>query len=290
MPLPTSPTGKSRTMPRSMIVMGKPKRGKSTIMAGLTTQFAPGKSLILSVGEYGYEDQDATYVQCKTARAFNDTLDEIEQANAAEGDYRYDFIITDHLSKLDEWAEILGTLNYMKSSQGRNFNFRDAGNPNAKGPGWSPNTAAQYFMPGDPEFRSVYTLPNGGGYRFGRQVAFDWLYRLEGLAKFNIIVGHIKMDRFTKEDAGKTVNSAFLNATGQIGTKYTQHVDAIGVFSRKGDKGMLSFKRANADYDAGSRYSYLDNQIFEISTKDPNSDHVLTNWDLIFPQYELQIV
>ena len=184
---------------------------------------------------------------------------------------------------MDEWSELVGTINYMKSTQGKSWNLKARLNdPTAKGPGFSNQTAGLYFLPGDEHFKSVNTLPDGAGYRFTRKVMTDWLHRLEKVAEHVIFAGHIKIDRYTKNDSGQITNSSHLNATGAVSTIYTQHVDCLATLFRKGKEGFLSFKRSNNDYQGGSRYAYLEGQKIKISEK-LEDDTIQTYWEDIFP-------
>lgn len=97
-----------------------------------------------------------------------------------------------------------------------------------------------------------------------------------------IFLGHIKIDRYTKDDSGKVVNSEFLAFTGAAGRKIVQDVDAVASLYRKKDQGFLSFKHGNSDLDAGCRFSYLEGQQILISEKQEDGS-VLTFWDKIYP-------
>jgi len=289
MGLPRKPRPPKSTMPGTMIIMAKEKSGKSTISADLTTKFAEGRSLILSLGETGYDALEANVHECFTPKAFLKTLSQLKEENEElkDGEYSFDFLIVDHCSKIDEWSEMYGTLNYMASNMGKNWNFKAREtNPNAVGPGFSGTTANQYYLPNDPKFKSVYSLGDGAGYRFGRSVAYQWLYDLEVLAPHVIFIAHNKIDRYSKDDTGAFVNSERLGMTGAIATKYAQHVDCLASLSRKGNEAYLSFKSANSDIQAGSRYAYLEGEKFLISRYDKETKTIETFWENIFPDYK----
>ena len=116
---PTVPREALRDMPQTLLIQAFPKVGKSTVAAGLTTQFAPGNSVVVTLGDEGsYDNHRVNEINC-TKGTFEKLLDDLIK------DQPYEFIAFDHLSEFDNWAEILGTIRYCNSSQGKGFNLKD---------------------------------------------------------------------------------------------------------------------------------------------------------------------
>lgn len=272
----------TRSMPSVIINIAPPKIGKSVVTAKLTTDFAPKKSQVITLGdEDGYANLEVNEINFTAAHKFEKYLDDLIV------DQPFDFIILDNLSVLNEWAEKSGTLAYMNSIQGKNFNLKARlTNPKATGPGLTKDSKDLYFLPGDDEYRSVYTLPDGAGYRLPRVIAIRWYRKLKKCAPYVILNAHPKIDRHTKDDKGTLVNSSFLDMTSGIGRFICKDVDAMASMFRKKKEGFFSFKHGSSDLDAGTRYSYLEGKTFKISEQEPDTDIIHTFWNEIYPDYK----
>lgn len=277
---PTEPREVLRVMPNSLIIQAFPKVGKSTIAASLTTDFALNNSCVISLGKEGsYDNLKVTEINVEKMSKFEDLLDNLII------DKPYDFIIYDNLSTFDDWTEMLGTLEYMSSSQGKSFNLKARKtNPEAKGVGFNIRPDL-YFNPTDKEFESVHNLPDGYGYRWSRNVGIRLFNKMRTTANYVIFIGHIKEDRNTKDDSLVITKSQFLDVTGGLGRYICKQVDALATLSRKKNEGFLSFKTGNSDFSAGTRYNYLENQSFKISEKLENGI-IKTFWENIYPEYK----
>lgn len=263
-----------RDMPQSMVLMGHSGVGKSKIVAEITTKFAREKSQVLSLGkEKGFDNLEVNEEKLDNFKLFEAYLDALIK------DQPYDFIIIDNLSVLDEWAEIAGTLYYMSTAQGKSFNFKGVG----KGPGFKIKTASQYYLPKDEEFGTVHSLADGAGYKFSRTIINRWLQKIRQCAPYVILLGHIRVNRFTNE-AGKLVSSTNLDMVSGNTRTISKYVDTMATMYRKKNTGYLSFKSGTDDYDAKCRYDYLDGQEILISEKTEKG--IDTFWEKIYPNYE----
>lgn len=278
----TIPREPTRSMPSIIMLMGFPKLGKSAITANITTHFARGKSQVISLGdEDGYDNLAVNEIKFRKWGEFEKYLD------ALIVDRPFDFIIVDNTSVINEWMDKCATLEYMTSVAGKSFNLKaKENNPKAKGKGLSVDTLDDYFLPGDSKFKSVSTLPDGAGWYHIKKVAIRWFDKIKKSAKYVILISHPKIDRWTKDDSGKVVNSMYLDMPSSIARYYCKNVDAIASFYRKKDVGYLGFKHGSSDLDAGTRYSYLEGNEFKISEK--IGDEVVCYWDLIYPEYQLE--
>lgn len=279
MEYPKKPRGILRDMPHTLLIQAFAKVGKSTIASKFTTDFAPGESVVINMGnETGYDNLEVVEIKADKASKFESLLDNLIV------DQPYKFVFFDNLSVFDRWSETLGTLEYMSSTMGKSFNFKARlDNPQAKGPGFK-KAPHLYFVPTDKEFQSVHILPDGNGYRWSRQVGWRLFTKMKQVAPHVIFIGHIKIDRYTKDDSGRVTNSEFLDVTGGLGRAICKDIDALCTMSRKRDEGFLSFKTGSNDLSAGCRYDYLENQTFKISEKTDSG--IQTFWEEIFPNYK----
>jgi hypothetical protein len=246
---------------------------KSTIAAHITTEFLPGKSCVVSLGNEGsYDNLAVTEINIPSASKFEARLDDMIAKQP------YEIVVFDHLSVFDEWSETLGTLVYMNSTQGKKFNLKNEDGP---APGFDKDPG-YYFKPGDKKFESVHTLGQGYGYRWSKDEGIRLFNKMKKVAPYVIFIGHIKLDRYTKDDKGTVTNSQYLDVTGNLGRYLCKNIDALATLSRKKDEGFLSFKTGSSDLDAGTRYAYLSNQTFKISEKLEDGT-IKTYWELIYP-------
>lgn len=274
---PTIPREPLRTMPSTLLLMAPGKVGKSAVSAGLTKDFAPGKSVVVTLGAEGSYDNHTVNEINTSLGKFEKLLDDLIK------DQPYDFIIYDHLSELNSWAEILGGIYYSSTSMGKSFNIKDPGLPKL---GF--NKAPQnYWLPKHKEFESIHTLPNGSGYQFSRKEGLRLYHKMAASAKYVIFVGHLKLNRHTINDKGTTVSSEHLDMTNGIRSQICKDVDCMATMNRKKDEGFLVFKTGHADRDAGSRYHYLENKTFKISEKQEDGS-IKTFWETIYSDYKFE--
>lgn len=244
--------------PQVTLIYSIPKLGKSTIMAGLTTQFAPGKSIIISNELGGYDFLEAAVNECTDPITFNKLIDE------ASKDSDIQYVIIDTVTTMDEWSEYLGTFNYMNKTQGKKFNIDPA--------------TGQRLRKNDPGFDTVHSIPQGFGYKYSREVMVDWFDKLRATGKHIILVAHVK-DKFITSKSGETVQSIDINLTGKVKDIYCAKSDAIGMLVAEGDERYLNFQSKDDSKYMGSRASHLSGKIL-ISEKTDKG--IQTHWNNIF--------
>ena len=111
------------TAPKDLVVVSIPKMGKGTILGALTRE---KNALVLDLEKGGYDYIEArklsTYTSDQTTR-WESFQNYIRFRNALlEQKGKYDFLIIDGLSDLDDLSELGGTLAYMNSIIGKKFN------------------------------------------------------------------------------------------------------------------------------------------------------------------------
>jgi len=256
MELPTKPRKPKRVNPGVMLLYSTPKLGKSTILAGLTTQFAPEKSIVVSTEEGGYDYLEATVVEAFSPPEFEKVL------TAIEANDKIEYVIIDTITRMDEWSEIEGTYRYMRRPQGKKFN----------------REGASVLSHKDDGFQTVHEIPQGFGYRYSREVMVEKFDRLRATGKTIILVAHVK-DKFITNTAGDTVQSIDINLTGKVKDIYCTKSDAIAVLVAEGDKRYLNFRAKDDSKYMGSRASHLHDKVF-ISEKTDNE--INTYWENVF--------
>tara|TARA_R110000851_G_scaffold45887_2_gene112033 strand:- start:308 stop:1105 length:798 start_codon:yes stop_codon:yes gene_type:complete len=256
--LPTTVRKASRTSPSTLLLYSAHKRGKTTILTALTTQFAKeGKGLVVEFEPGGADFNDGVVLQINNVP---ELLEFIAAVKAA--DYPYDYIAFDTLTKLDEWSEYAGTFKYMDKPQGKKHNVVDG---------------VRIRNSKHPNFETVHEIPNGFGYRYSREVMIDWYEQLRALAPHTIFTAHTK-DTKVETKSGDVVDSQDISLTGRVKSILSTRVDAVGRLIVEGDDRYISFN-ANSKAEGG-RCPHLEGNIL-ISSK--NEDNTITTyWQNIY--------
>lgn len=240
--LPKEKVKATEINPRVLMIYSAPKVGKTTLMAGLEN------NLIIDL-ERGTDYVDALKVQANNLKELDEICVALEQQIEKTGEYPYDYITVDTVTKLEEWCEGLATKLYKASNIGRKFT-------------------------GD----SVLELPNGAGYQWLRKAFFKWLERLASLTNKIIFVGHLK-DKFLTE-ASREVSTVEIDLTGKIRNIVSQKADAICHLYRKDNQVYANFDTSE-QVTCGTRSEHLSGQKFVISEKKEDGT-IITYWDKIY--------
>lgn len=241
-----------RKTPKTLLIYAPQKAGKSTVMAGLTKEFA-GEAKILCNEISGYDALESNVYYTLTLKSFMDSL---KQLRDDPGPFKY--VVIDGLTKLNEWAFTKGTLNYMNTIQGKKWNsvVDVAGN------------IVKRFNPNSPEWNDV-TESGQNGWRWQREVMLDIMdnYILNFPPHVTIIlVGHVK-DKVTSGEVGSVIDKRQVDLTGKLADLFLGRIDATAVLQRDQNKGYLSFDYNESEFNSGSRYDYLTGRIL-ISQKE----------------------
>lgn len=106
--LPTKPIPVTSTEPKSMIIYGSPKIGKTSILSGLKGNF------IFDI-ESGSEFVEALKMVIDHPSIFNQVVKQVTEEQL------YSFTTLDTVTKLEEWCDKLSTIKYKRSPQGIRF-------------------------------------------------------------------------------------------------------------------------------------------------------------------------
>ena len=159
MKLPTEKRKAVQEDPALLLLYGKPKIGKSTILSRLDN------CLILDL-ERGTKYLDALSIEIDNF----EQLKEFTIAMKAEGAPKYKYIAVDTVTALEDVVLPYAAELYRKTPMAKNWKGSD-----------------------------VRTLPNGSGYLYLRQAFFNTINQICKLAPYVILIGHLKDTLVNKE-------------------------------------------------------------------------------------------
>ena len=252
--LPTERRKATDYNPRLMVLFGKPKCGKSTLMASLDS------NLIIDL-EDGYRSLDVMCVQARSASDIFNIKNAIEQKNKENGDKPfYRFITIDNATRLEEMSLPFAASLYRKTSMGATWGYKkDAiGNILLENGKKVPDPKAD-----------VRQLPNGAGYLYMRQALKEMIGMFRPLCDTLILVCHVKDKQIKKNDEETT--EMVVDLAGKTGDIICGEADAIGYVSRQGNKTLLTFKGGDNNI-RGSRPLHLREKVFEVASSDENGN------------------
>lgn len=243
--------------PSSMILMGNPKIGKTTV-CGLLPE-----SIVLN-----FEDKTQTttgrikyvssYAELKTICLF------IQQNREK---YNYRFGIIDLLSKLEELAVVEAEKLYMMTPQGKNWIIKD------------PATNKLSPVCGKAKYRSILHLPNGSGYPYLTEAMKNIKALIEATFEKVIYLVHTK-DKLLANETGVEINVSEINLIGKNKFVFAGEAQAIGVLHRSGKNLIVTFQPGE-EVISGCKVNRLDGKSFTLSTKE--DDVITTFWEEIYP-------
>jgi len=252
-----------------LVIVSVPKMGKGTILGALTRE---KNAIVFDLEKGGYDYIDArkisTYENNETTR-YESFQNYIKWRNVLlENKGKYDFLIIDGLSDLDDLSEIGGTLAYMNTVIGKKFN-REGG-----------NESGRKYKPEEPEFKSVLTLPEGAGYAHTRKWFLEQIDIFRQIAPHRIYAAHI-VDKYIKDNGKDEVMGSEISLTGKLKTIFASKVTSLAKLISDGDKRFLNFEVMNDSVIAGSRSPRLHGKIL-ISEK--VGDNVKTYWENVYTE------
>ena len=252
--LPTERRKATDYNPRLMVLFGKPKSGKSTLMASLES------NLIIDL-EDGYRALDVMSVQARNANDIYQIKAAIEQKNKENGDKPfYRFITIDNATRLEEMCLEYAAALYRSSSVGVNWGLkRDANNQIVRVNGKP--------VP-DPK-ADVRTLPNGAGYLYLRKALKEVVHMFQPLCETLILICHVKDKQIQMNDVEST--ELVVDLAGKLSDIICGESDAVGFIYREGNKTMLSFE-GGAGHIREARPLHLRGKKFVIGESDKDNN------------------
>lgn len=269
--LPDEVTKSTGTSPRDLVLISQPKMGKSAIFGDFSVKY---NGLVFNLEKGGYEYIDARKIDIhkdettSDVEAFYNYIGYRDNLLAEKG--KYDMLIIDGLSDLDKMSEIGGTLMYMDSTIGKNFNKKDKTDVRKNAPRWNP---------GDAKFKSVLTLADGAGYWWTRKWFLAQIELFREISPYRMYAAHI-VEKYIKDNSKEEVTSMEIALTGQLKRIFATKVTALGKLIAKDSQRFINFEVLNDSIIAGSRAPFLKNKI--LLSEKQTDDSIVTYWDNIF--------
>lgn len=223
--LPTERRQAENYNPSLMVLFGKPKSGKSTLMASLES------NLIIDL-ENGYRALSVMDIQVRSAEQLFEAAKAIEAENIKLGKNAYRFITIDNATRLEEMSLPYAAHLYRNTAMGQGWGFLK--DPTGK-------AIKDKFGKSVPDPKAdVRLLPNGAGYLYLRQAVRKMIDMFKPLCETLILVAHVK-DKQIKKD-GEELSEMSVDLAGKLGDIICGEADAIGYIYREGKKTFISFE------------------------------------------------
>jgi len=238
--------------PSFAIIYGKPKSGKSTLMASLED------NLIIDL-EDGYKSLEVLKIQARTYNDLKEIRNLIIQKGIDDGCTRdngkkpYRFITIDNASRLEEYCLNESARLYRETPMGKS---------------WGKIKTPDGKYVDDPS-ADVRTLPNGSGYTYIRMAVFNAIKMFKPLCNTLILVAHVKDKLINKE--GQEMSEMAIDLAGKLGDILCGEADAIGYTYRQGNKTILSF-RGGDNIIREARPLHLRNKEFTVIESDEHGE------------------
>ena len=263
--LPTERRKATDYNPRLMVLFGKAKCGKSTLMASLDN------NLIIDL-EDGYRALDVMCVQARTAADMFNIKTAIEQKNQENGGKPfYRFITIDNATRLEEMSLYYANALYRMTPMGSSWGYKKDRIGNIL-----LDKEGKKVL--DPK-ADVRLLPSGGGYLYTRKALKEMVNMFKPLCDTLILVCHVKDKQVRKNDEETT--EMVVDLAGKTGDIICGEADAIGYVSRQENKTILSFKGGDNNI-RGSRPLHLREKAFVVAESDDDGN-LKVDMSEIFP-------
>jgi hypothetical protein len=258
-------TTKENAPPRDLVILSIPKMGKGSILGDFTISY---NALVFDLEKGGYE-----YISARKISIYPSQETSLWEAYLNYVKYRkmlfeskgkYDFLAIDGLSDLDVLSEIGGTLAFMETIIGKRFNR---------------NPLGEKYKYGDPEWKSVLTLPDGAGYQHTRKWFLDQIDAFRQISPYRIYAAHI-VDKFIKDNGKEEVVGNEIALTGQLKRIFASKVTSLAKLIADGEERYLNFDVLNDSIVAGSRAPQLKGKI--LISKMGEDGKIKTFWDKIY--------
>lgn len=201
--LPTEKVKAKVSNPRFLIIFGKPKSGKTTIVSELEN------NLIIDL-EGGSQFLDVLSVQARNVADLGEIAAAIRQKNKECNGFFYKHITIDNATRLEEMTLSYALTLYNQTPMGKSYR-------------------------GD-----VRMLPNGAGWFYIRQAVKKVIDMFRKLCEEFILVGHTKDKLVNKE--GEELSEMQLDLAGRLSDIICGEADAIGYVYRKKNQTLISFQ------------------------------------------------
>lgn len=231
--------------PKFLILFGRPKAGKSTLMASLEN------NLIIDL-ENGYQALSALVVQARTVNDFAEIANALREEIKNTGKFPYKYITIDNATRLEEMCLSYAVQLYRQTPMGKTYQGSD-----------------------------VRTLPNGSGYMYLRQAVRKVIDMFRDLCESLILVAHVKEKMINKE--GEELSEMSIDLTGKLGDILCGEADAIGYVYRKKNDTIVSFEGGDNSI-REARANHLRGKKIVVATSDENNNITVDMTKIFLPE------
>lgn len=253
--LPTERSKVTNYNPKLLVLYGRPKCGKSTLMASLDS------NLIIDL-EDGYRSLSVMAVQARSAEDLFEIREAIIEKGREIRKMPYRFITIDNATRLEEMALSYAAQLYRNTAMGANWGMLKDNKGNL-----IKDKVTGKFVP-DPK-ADVRLLPNGSGYLYLRQAVRKLIDMFKPLCETLILVAHVKEKQIKKNS--EEMSEMLVDLAGKLGDIICGEADAIGYIYRDGRKTYVSFEGGDNTL-REARPLHLRGKKILVATSDENND------------------
>lgn len=240
--LPTEKNKPKVQNPRFLILFGKPKSGKTTLLSMLAD------CLIVDL-EGGSEFLEALSVQARSVADLGDIANAIRTKTKETGKKPYKYIAIDNATRLEEICLPYAVQLYKQTPMGKAYNGAD-----------------------------VRQLPNGSGYLYLREAVKKVINMFKELCDNFILVGHTKDKMINKE--GEELTEMAIDLVGRLGDIVCGEADAVGYVYRRKNETIISFEGGDNSV-REARAPHLRGKKIVIAESDADNN-INVHWDRIY--------
>lgn len=252
--LPTERSTVTNYNPKLIILFGKPKSGKSSLMASLDN------NLIIDL-EDGYRSLSVMKVQARKAKDFFEIEAALKDKMAHDGHIPYKFITIDNATRLEEMSLEYAAGLYRNSPMGKGWGYKKDKKGN--------NILDADKKPIVDDKADVRQLPNGSGYLYLRIALKNLIDMMKPYCETLILVAHTKDKQIKKNNVEMTEMSVDL--AGKLSDIICGESDAIGYVYRNGKQTIITFEGGD-DTIREARPLHLRGKKFVVAESDDNNN------------------
>lgn len=228
--------------PRFLILFGRPKSGKTTLLSKLDN------CLIIDL-EGGSEFLEALSIQARTIEDLANISRAINEETAKTSKKPYKYIAIDNATRLEEMCLGYAKVLYKQTPMGKSYNGDD-----------------------------IRTLPNGSGYMYLRMAVRKVIDMFRNLCDNFILIGHTKEKMINKE--GEELSEMALDLVGKLGDIVCGEADAVGYVYRKKNETIISFEGGDNSV-REARAPHIRGKKIVIAESNENNE-INVHWDRIY--------